>query len=154
MKALRLTSWLNGPVFEDVPVPSPASGEVPVRVGGAGACHSDLHLMYEFTPGTLPWAPPFTLGHENAGWVHQLGDGVRGLEVGQPVAVGGRGAADAAADAAQGSRPTATVPTVALSRVVAAGWAWTEAWPSSCSCLQPGTLCRFPTAWTRCMPRR
>jgi len=39
--------------------------------------------------GTLPWAPPFTLGHENAGWVHQLGDGVRRPEVGQPVAVVG-----------------------------------------------------------------
>ena len=41
-----------------------------MRVGGAGACHSDLHLMHEFEPGVLPWDPPFTLGHENAGWVH------------------------------------------------------------------------------------
>ena len=154
MKALRLTSWLNGPVFEDMPVPSPGSGEVLVRVGGAGACHSDLHLMYEFTPGTLPWAPPFTLGHENAGWVHQLGDGVRGLEVGQPVAVVGAWGCGRCGRCRAGFETYCDGPDRPLSRVVAAGWAWTEAWPSSCSCLQPGTLCRFPTAWTRCMPRR
>ena len=60
-----------------------------VRIGGAGACHSDLHLMHDFEAGLLPWGPPFTLGHENAGWVHALGAGVTGLEVGQPVAVYG-----------------------------------------------------------------
>jgi propanol-preferring alcohol dehydrogenase len=89
MKALRLRSWQNGPALEEVPVPSPGTGEVLVRVGGAGACHSDLHLMYEFPPGTVPWTPPFTLGHENAGWVQELGAGVDELEVGQPVAVVG-----------------------------------------------------------------
>lgn len=87
MKALRLRSWQNGPALEEVPVPSPGTGEVLVRVGGAGACHSDLHLMYEFPPGTVPWTPPLTLGHENAGWVQELGAGVVELEVGQPVAV-------------------------------------------------------------------
>jgi propanol-preferring alcohol dehydrogenase len=62
---------------------------VVVRVGGAGACHSDLHLMREFDVGMLPWGPPFTLGHENAGWVHALGEGVTGVEIGQAVAVYG-----------------------------------------------------------------
>ena len=37
----------------------------------------------------MPYRPPFTLGHENAGWVHALGAGVTGLEVGEPVAVYG-----------------------------------------------------------------
>ncbi len=60
-----------------------------MRIGGAGACHSDLHLMHEFPPGLLPFDPPFTLGHENAGWVESLGAGVTGLEPGQPVAVYG-----------------------------------------------------------------
>jgi propanol-preferring alcohol dehydrogenase len=45
--------------------------------------------MHDFQVGTLPWGPPFTLGHENAGWVHALGPGVAGLEVGQAVAVYG-----------------------------------------------------------------
>lgn len=89
MRALRLKSWKSEPVLEDVPVPRPAAGEVLVQVGGAGACHSDLHLMHDFEAGQLPWGPPFTLGHENAGWVHTLGAGVRDLEPGQPVAVVG-----------------------------------------------------------------
>lgn len=89
MKALRLRTWKSDPVLEEVAVPRPGPDQVLVQVGGAGACHSDLHLMHEFEPGTLPWAPPFTLGHENAGWVHTLGDGVSGLEPGQPVAVVG-----------------------------------------------------------------
>ena len=89
MKALRLNQWKSEPVLEDVERPVPKPGEVLVQVGGAGACHSDLHLMHDFEPGVLPWSPPFTLGHENAGWVHTLGAGVQGLEPGQPVAVVG-----------------------------------------------------------------
>jgi alcohol dehydrogenase, propanol-preferring len=89
MRALRLTSWKSEPVFEDVPEPTAGPGQVVLRVGGAGVCHSDLHLMHDFDAGALPWGPPFTLGHENAGWVHQLGEGVTGLAVGQPVAVYG-----------------------------------------------------------------
>lgn len=89
MRALRLKEWKSEPALEDVPVPEPRPGEVLLQVGAAGACHSDLHLMHEFEPGILPWSPPFTLGHENAGWVHTLGEGVAGLEVGQAVAVVG-----------------------------------------------------------------
>lgn len=89
MRALRLLEWKSDPVLVEVEDPVPGPGQVVVRVGGAGACHSDLHLMREFEGGLLPWGPPFTLGHENAGWVHALGEGVRGLEVGQPVAVHG-----------------------------------------------------------------
>ncbi|MGZ5398378.1 MAG: NAD(P)-dependent alcohol dehydrogenase [Nocardioides sp.] len=84
-----MNSWKSDPVLEEVPRPEPGPGEVVVQVGASGACHSDLHLMHEFEPGMLPWSPPFTLGHENAGWVHALGDGVSALEVGQPVAVVG-----------------------------------------------------------------
>ena len=89
MRALRLLSWKSEPVLEDVPEPTAGPGQVVVRIGGAGVCHSDLHLMHDFEAGALPWGPPFTLGHENAGWVHQLGEGVTGLRVGQPVAVYG-----------------------------------------------------------------
>jgi propanol-preferring alcohol dehydrogenase len=88
MKAYQLTAWESQPEFRDVSVPEPGPGQVLVKVGGAGACHSDLHLM-EWPPGTLSFDVPFTLGHENAGWVEQLGAGVEGLEVGEPVAVYG-----------------------------------------------------------------
>ncbi|GAA1828595.1 NAD(P)-dependent alcohol dehydrogenase [Actinomadura chokoriensis] len=89
MRALRLLEWKSDPELVEVAEPEPGPGQVVVKVGGAGACHSDLHLMRDFESGAVPWGPPFTLGHENAGWVHALGDGVRGLEAGQPVAVYG-----------------------------------------------------------------
>lgn len=89
VRALRLLDWKSDPELVEVPDPEPGPRQLVVKIGGAGACHSDLHLMHDFEPGTLPWAPPFTLGHENAGWVHALGAGVRGLEPGQPVAVHG-----------------------------------------------------------------
>ncbi|AEB43847.1 MULTISPECIES: NAD(P)-dependent alcohol dehydrogenase [Micromonospora] len=89
MRALRLPAWKSDPELVEVDEPTPGPGEVVVKIGGAGACHSDLHLMHDFEAGSLPWNPPFTLGHENAGWVHALGAGVTGLEIGQPVAVYG-----------------------------------------------------------------
>lgn len=88
MKAYQLTAWQSEPELREVPAPEPGPGQVVVKVGGAGACHSDLHLM-EWPAGQLPFDPPFTLGHENAGWVEALGDGVEGLEVGEAVAIYG-----------------------------------------------------------------
>ena len=89
MKALRLNEWKHDAELAEVPEPEPGPGQVVIRIGGAGACHSDLHLMHDFEAGVLPWGPPFTLGHENAGWVDALGAGVTGLEIGEPVAVYG-----------------------------------------------------------------
>ncbi len=88
MQAYQLTGWQSPPEMREVPVPEPGPGEVLVRVGGAGACHSDLHLM-DWPEGTLDFGLPFTLGHENAGWIEALGAGVRGLEQGEAVAVYG-----------------------------------------------------------------
>lgn len=89
MRALQLQSFKSDPVLVDLPEPEPGPGQVVIKVGGAGACHSDLHVMHEFAEGMAPWGPPFVLGHEAAGWVHRVGDRVRGLEPGEPVAVYG-----------------------------------------------------------------
>jgi propanol-preferring alcohol dehydrogenase len=89
MRALQLKSFQSEPELVDLPEPEPGPGEVVIKVGGAGACHSDLHVMREFAEGMAPWGPPFVLGHEAAGWVHRTGSRVRGLEHGEPVAVYG-----------------------------------------------------------------
>ncbi len=102
MRALRLIDWKHDPEFVEVDDPEPGPGEVRIRVGGAGACHSDLHLMYDFESGLLPWGPPFTLGHENAGWVDALGPGASGFEVGDAVAVFGPWGCGACYRCAQG----------------------------------------------------
>lgn len=83
MKALKLT----GPgriELQDVPVPEIGSGEVLIKVVGAGLCHSDLHILHQ----GADW--PFfgmTMGHETAGIVEFLGSDVRDLTVGEPVLV-------------------------------------------------------------------
>jgi alcohol dehydrogenase, propanol-preferring len=89
MKALQMVGWQRDPELVEVAVPTPGSGEVLVRVGGAGVCHSDIHVLYEFTADSTAWELPLTLGHETAGWVDALGAGVDGPPVGVAVAVYG-----------------------------------------------------------------
>lgn len=89
MKALQLVDWKHAPELRDVAEPEPGPNEIVVRIAAAGACHSDLHFIDTLEAGMVPFNPPFTLGHENAGWIDSVGAGVSGLEVGQPVAVYG-----------------------------------------------------------------
>lgn len=91
MRALQLVSPQEQFRFQDVPEPDPKPGEVVLKVGGAGLCHSDIHLK-EWSAEQLDaigMQLPFTLGHENAGWVDAVGDGVTGIEIGEPMAVYG-----------------------------------------------------------------
>jgi (R,R)-butanediol dehydrogenase/meso-butanediol dehydrogenase/diacetyl reductase len=65
----------------ELPDPTPAPGEVVVRVTGCGICGSDLHVA-----GVMG-KPGAVLGHEIAGTIDSLGDGVEGWAIGQAVAV-------------------------------------------------------------------
>jgi propanol-preferring alcohol dehydrogenase len=85
MQAFQLTAP-HSTELVSVPQPEPGPGEVLVRVGAAGVCHSDLHII-EAPEGAFPL--PMTLGHENAGWVEALGPGVSGWSPGDPVAIYG-----------------------------------------------------------------
>lgn len=89
MRAYRMTAWGRPPELVEVPVPSAGAGQAVVRVAGCGLCHSDLAMMA--MPGdvgeALGWQLPFTLGHETAGWVHEVGEGVSMVAVGDAVAV-------------------------------------------------------------------
>ena len=77
MRAVVFENYEQFPSLTDVATPEPGPGEVLLRVAGAGACHSDISVYRHFREGQ-PGAqkPPFVLGHENAGWVEALGDGV------------------------------------------------------------------------------
>jgi alcohol dehydrogenase, propanol-preferring len=85
MRAVRFTGVGKPAQIESVVKPSPGPGQVLIKIGGAGVCHSDLHVMEE----DLGFTPPFTLGHENAGWVSEVGVGVTGFKEGDAVAVYG-----------------------------------------------------------------
>ena len=85
-------TWKSEAELVEVPKPTPGPGQVVIKIGGAGACHSDLHLMHDFVDGLLPpngWKPPFTIGHENAGWIDSIGAGVSRFREGDPVAAYG-----------------------------------------------------------------
>ena len=89
MRAARLYGYQKEFVVENIPDPEPGPGQVLVRIGGSGACHSDLHVRGG-EMAALPFPPfPWTLGHENAGWVAGLGSGAEGFELDEPVAVFG-----------------------------------------------------------------
>ncbi|WP_157018872.1 NAD(P)-dependent alcohol dehydrogenase [Mesorhizobium xinjiangense] len=85
MKAVRFVESGHPAEIVDIKAPTPGPGEVVIKVAGAGVCHSDLHVL-DHDMG-LPG--PFTLGHENAGWISALGDGVTGWKEGDAVAVYG-----------------------------------------------------------------
>ncbi|GAA4102727.1 NAD(P)-dependent alcohol dehydrogenase [Nocardioides kongjuensis] len=88
MRALRLTAWGSPPELVEVPVPRPSAGQVLLRVGAAGLCHSDLHVM-DSPPGRMPYELPFTLGHEVVGTVVDAGPEVDPVWLGRQVAVHG-----------------------------------------------------------------
>ena len=91
MKAFQFVEFQKPGELREVPIPEPGPGQVLVKVGGAGACHSDLHILEMEKPaaGVGSFKIPFTLGHENAGWVEKLGPGATGFAPGDPVIVYG-----------------------------------------------------------------
>jgi aryl-alcohol dehydrogenase len=70
--------------IEPVAVEGPRAGEVLVRIAGTGLCHTDLVFRDQFDA----FAKPAVLGHEGAGVIEALGDGVTGLAVGDRVVLG------------------------------------------------------------------
>ncbi len=85
MHAAVTRDW-NDIRVEDVPVPALEQGEVLVRVGACGICGTDLKIVAGVYKGSWPPALPFIQGHEWAGTVAALGEGVAGLQVGDRVA--------------------------------------------------------------------
>ena len=86
MKAVRLHEYHQEPVVEDVPEPI-VSGplDVVVKIGGAGLCRTDLHIIEGQWAEAMNPTLPYTLGHENAGWVHEVGSAVTNVQVGDTV---------------------------------------------------------------------
>jgi propanol-preferring alcohol dehydrogenase len=87
MRAWQFTNTHEPLVLADVPVPVAGPGQVVLDVVSAGLCHSDVGVLED--EGWLPFLPrrPVTMGHEVAGVVGEVGDGVTGWSVGDRVGV-------------------------------------------------------------------
>ena len=86
MKAVRIHGYHQQPVVDDVPEPAIAGPlDVVVKVGGAGVCRTDLHIIEGQWEQAMNPSLPYILGHENAGWVHEVGSAVTNVVPGDTV---------------------------------------------------------------------
>jgi NAD+-dependent secondary alcohol dehydrogenase Adh1 len=81
--ALTRMSFVQYETVADPRIERPT--DVIVRVGGAGVCRTDLHVIEGLWRDKMEIRLPYILGHENAGWVEAIGSGVTSVKVGDPV---------------------------------------------------------------------
>ncbi|MEV7597041.1 alcohol dehydrogenase catalytic domain-containing protein [Kitasatospora sp. NPDC089797] len=96
LRAVQVSDPQAAPVLAEVPLREPGPGAVRITVEACGVCHSDLLIAAGLLPGTTY---PVTPGHEIAGRIDALGDGVQGWAVGDRVAVGWYGGSCGRCDA-------------------------------------------------------
>ncbi|HTK62667.1 MAG TPA: NAD(P)-dependent alcohol dehydrogenase [Pseudonocardia sp.] len=86
MKAVRVHDYHKPPLVDEVPEPTLTGPlDVIVKIGGAGVCRTDLHILEGQWAEAMNPELPYTIGHENAGWVHAIGEGVTNVAVGDTV---------------------------------------------------------------------
>ena len=86
MKAVQVVEYDQPPVLVDVPDPTITGPlDVIVKIGGAGVCRTDLHILEGQWAEKSGVTLPYTIGHENAGWVEAVGQAVTNVAVGDPV---------------------------------------------------------------------
>jgi NAD+-dependent secondary alcohol dehydrogenase Adh1 len=88
VKAARLHAYHEPLKFDEVDQPKITGPlDVIVKIGAAGLCRTDLHIQEGQWAEKSGVQLPYTPGHENAGWVHEVGAGVTNVEVGDTVIV-------------------------------------------------------------------
>jgi len=84
MKAMVLNRVGEPLRLLDLPIPRPGAGQILIKVEACGVCRTDLHVY----DGDLPNPKlPLILGHEIVGTVAEIGDGVQGIRMGEPLGV-------------------------------------------------------------------
>lgn len=86
MKAVQVVGYHDKLQLTDIPDPQVTGPlDVIVKIGGAGVCRTDLHILEGQWAEKSQVTLPYTIGHENAGWVHAVGDAVTNVAVGDTV---------------------------------------------------------------------
>lgn len=88
MRAVQVTGYHQNMQLAEVPIPTPTGPfDVVVKIGGAGVCRTDLHILEGQWAEKSQVQLPYTIGHENAGWVHAIGSAVTNVREGDKVIV-------------------------------------------------------------------
>jgi NAD+-dependent secondary alcohol dehydrogenase Adh1 len=88
VKAARLHEYHQALKVDEVDEPKALEPfDVVVKIGAAGLCRTDLHIQEGQWAEKSQVELPYTPGHENAGWIHEVGSGVTNVEVGDTVIV-------------------------------------------------------------------
>ncbi|WP_404389073.1 NAD(P)-dependent alcohol dehydrogenase [Humibacillus xanthopallidus] len=88
MRAVQVVGYHQNLEMKEVPVPEVTGAyDVVVKIGGAGVCRTDLHILEGQWAEKSNVALPYTIGHENAGWVHAVGSEVTNVKEGDKVIV-------------------------------------------------------------------
>jgi NAD+-dependent secondary alcohol dehydrogenase Adh1 len=86
MRAVRVHRYHEDPSIDDISEPKLLGPlDVIVKIGGAGVCRTDLHILEGQWADLQNPDLPYVIGHENAGWVHEVGEGVTNVAVGDTV---------------------------------------------------------------------
>jgi len=86
LKAVRVHAYHADPVIDDIAEPKLEGPlDVIVKIGGAGVCRTDLHILEGQWAQAMAPTLPYVIGHENAGWVHAVGEGVTNVRPGDTV---------------------------------------------------------------------
>ncbi|KAF3035579.1 hypothetical protein E8E12_006617 [Didymella heteroderae] len=86
MKAVRVMAYHAPMEIHDIPTPTIQSPlDIIVKVGAAGVCRTDIHICDGEWKEKSNVELPYTIGHENAGWVHEVGPSVSNVKVGDKV---------------------------------------------------------------------
>ena len=86
MKAVRVHRYREDPHLDDVDEPTVIGPwDVIVEVGAAGLCRTDLHVIEGQWDHIQHPSLPYILGHENAGWVREVGSAVSNVSAGDTV---------------------------------------------------------------------
>ena len=86
MKAVRVHAYGKRPSVDDIPEPKVTGPlDVLVKVGAAGLCRTDLHIVEGQWADKSGVALPYVIGHENAGWVQEVGSAVTNVQPGDAV---------------------------------------------------------------------
>jgi NAD+-dependent secondary alcohol dehydrogenase Adh1 len=86
MRAVRVHRYHEDPSIDDIVEPKLQGPlDVIVKIGGAGVCRTDLHIIEGQWDEIQHPELPYVIGHENAGWVHEVGEGVTNVAVGDTV---------------------------------------------------------------------